>query len=114
MCVRVCMNVGACAACVCLCAVIEAYVYILLLLYYYQLSLVMNAVIDYFLDSSYHISIGVHPLRKEGEAEMDYRVFESHRSGFFVGMFVGIGFAMYASLVVHYLLKERQVNIICD
>ncbi|BFZ14909.1 hypothetical protein BsWGS_17948 [Bradybaena similaris] len=76
-----------------------------------SLSLVMNAVIDYLLDSSYHIAIGVHPLHKEGEAEMDYRVFESHRSGFFVGMFVGIGFAMYASLVVHYLLKERQSGV---
>ncbi|XP_012943241.1 ATP-binding cassette sub-family A member 3 [Aplysia californica] len=78
---------------------------------YVATDLVLNTFVRVHLGPSYHITTGNHPLPKKGDSELAILVFESLRSSFFVGLFIGIGMALYASLVVHYLLRERETGV---
>ena len=75
-----------------------------------QINMVINAVVKSLLDDSYKLSLGLKPLPMEGELELKLQMYQNHRVGFLIGMFVGVGFAMYTSSVVHFLLWERQVD----
>ncbi|GFR60673.1 ATP-binding cassette sub-family A member 3 [Elysia marginata] len=77
----------------------------------HQINLVINAVTKALLDDSYELTLGMKPLPLEGELELKFQMFQNHRVGFLIGMFVGMGYAIYASSVVHFLLWERQSGV---
>ncbi|KAH9509936.1 ATP-binding cassette sub- A member 3 [Bulinus truncatus] len=76
-----------------------------------SVDLVVKTMIHSLLDDSYNITVGVLPIPFKGESELEYSMFESFRSGFFAGMFTGIGMAMYSACVVHFILRERQNGV---
>ncbi|XP_055893939.1 phospholipid-transporting ATPase ABCA3-like isoform X2 [Biomphalaria glabrata] len=76
-----------------------------------SVDLVIKTMVHVLLDKTYNITVGILPIPFKGESELEYAMFESFRSGFFAGMFAGIGMAMYSACVVHFILRERESGV---
>ncbi|XP_059161433.1 phospholipid-transporting ATPase ABCA1-like [Physella acuta] len=76
-----------------------------------SIDLIFKAVIKQRLGPSYHITMGLLPLEKLGEVDLQQVVFDHARSGFFVGMFIGIGMTLFSSITIHYVLREKKSGV---